>query len=127
MKDRIVFFILGAVLATMAYAVGNASKADADRLGRYGLLVADALIVKKILISESGLSNVDDNSMIGMSIDDNVPNIMITNRKNGIEQSAVVLSAFTGSGEHGTRPTILLVSDALNEKLAITSKRVIQE
>ncbi|RKU31019.1 hypothetical protein C6499_05155 [Candidatus Poribacteria bacterium] len=82
MRDKIVFFILGAVLATIAYSVGNLNKVDADGVGRYDLLVVDELVVKELVVSESGIFHTHNkDSMIGMRVTDNIPTILISNQK----------------------------------------------
>ena len=126
MREKVVFFILGAVLATLAYAVGNASKVDAYGVGTYELLVVDSLVAKKILVSESGIRNIED-SFIGIVVEDNIPNIMVTNRKFGIEQSGVMISAFSGLDEPGPIPTFMLNSEVLKEQYVLTSKGVFKK
>ena len=126
MRDKIVFFILGALVATIAYAVGNASKVDAYGVGTYELLVVDSLVTKKIYVSESGIRNTDD-SFIGIAVEDNIPNIMVANRKFGIEQSGVMISAFSGLDEPGPIPTFMLNSEILKEQYVFTSKGVFKK
>ena len=126
MRERIVFFILGAVLATIAYFVGNANNVDADiKTGRYNLLVVDELVVKsKILVNESGLIDIADNSTIGLMIKDNEPAIVVSHRENGIDQSGIMISTPSLLDEP-SRPTIFLIANTLKEQYTIRSNGVI--
>ncbi|RKU27256.1 hypothetical protein C6499_11985 [Candidatus Poribacteria bacterium] len=123
MKERIVFFILGAVLATIAYSVGNVNKVNADGDGVYERLFVNKLMVKTLLVTDmaTDIANVSG-SNIGLVVENNIPTILLNNQKNGIAQSSIMLSAFSVLDEPGQRPTITLLSNNLKENYTFSSK-----
>ncbi len=97
MRDKIVFFILGAVLATIAYAVGNANRVEADngKKGTYGFLSVSHLEVDSMRVAENVHITKSD--------------ILISDPKNpgnliriSIEQGIPHISLQTGDGEKST-------------------------
>ena len=66
MRDRIVFFILGAVLATVAYFAGDMDKAGAQ--DGLKILNGDVLINGQLIVA-GGMINVQDNLQLKTPID----------------------------------------------------------
>ena len=121
MREKILFFILGAVTATLAYFAGSSNESSAIDKGKYDLLVVDSLIVRSIIVSESGK---DGDSMIGLRVDDNIPSINISNRKNAVEKSGIMLSAFSETDAPGSIPLFILIDADSNENYTLTSSGV---
>ena len=60
MKDRIVFFVLGVFLATIAYFAGDMGNLFAQNNIRYfDNLVVDSLVVKKSILGEGAIATFD--------------------------------------------------------------------
>ena len=87
MKDRIVFFILGAVLATLAYYAGSENNVDADgELVVKQLTVTDSLILLgdaavdgRLLVNERFEVGLEPNKpRIMMEVDSNQAQIIVT-------------------------------------------------
>ena len=87
MRDKIVFFILGAMLATVAYFAGNANKVDADgELVVKQLTVTDSLILLgdaavdgRLLVNERIEVGLEPNKpRIMMEVDSNQAQIIVT-------------------------------------------------
>jgi len=87
MRDKIVFFILGAVLATLAYYIGSESNASAD----------GELVVKQLTVTDSlillGDAAVDGrllvNERIEVGLESNKPRIMM---EVGTSQAQIIVT-----------------------------------
>ena len=106
MKERIVFFILGALVATVAYFAGDISSLSArEDVKFYDRLTVGTLVARTIMISEGDAGS----SHIGLHVKNNVPSINLSNRLNGKEYSGIMLSAFSDFDVTGSTPLILLI------------------
>ena len=106
MKDRIVFFILGALLATFAYFAGNMNKLDADidKKGVYDFLSVSHLeidsmqVADNVTITKSGIiigdAETNSKSMIRIFVEEGVPHIILYNGDDKKTSSVVTLSAY---------------------------------
>ena len=99
MKDRIVFFILGAVLATLAYFAGDMNTADSQVVN--GVHKGDLTIDGELNIS--GTVTVGGGRLTVMYLDDDYIDSLIRNQKpviiNGIhlnvsEKNAAITAAY---------------------------------
>ena len=92
MREKIVFFILGAVLATLAYFAGDMNDISAlEEPAVLDKLTVDTLVAKKIIINKEG----PDKSSIGMFIMDNKPYIYLDNRDGIKVNSRITMSAYS--------------------------------
>ena len=116
MKDRIVFFILGALLSTIAYMAGGIDLNAQTPFEKFDKLVVKDLVVERML-------TVSQYS--GTRVYDSKPSIML--QANG-ESASVVISSTTNpkSSKHGVifintkangDPTILMQNSRGKNKL----------
>ena len=106
MREKIVFFVLGALLATFAYAIGNANKVDADygKKGTYDFLSvshieADSIrVADNVTLTKSGIfigsAETNSKSLIRLFVEEGVPHIILYNGDDKKTSSAVMLSAY---------------------------------
>ena len=117
MRDKIVFFILGAMLATIAYAVGNYAntvEADNSKKGTYGFLSVSHLEVDSMRVAENVHITKSD--------------ILISDPKNpgnliriSIEQGIPHISLQTGDGEKSTSHIMLIAKPMMQPLLYLGS------
>lgn len=91
MRDRIVFFILGALLATIAYFAGNIENLDADNEIKE-ILECDTLIVRDRIIVTIG-DDIQRESFIHISVVGGRPTIHMVNNIEGYDTSSIHLIA----------------------------------
>ena len=118
MRDKIVFFVLGAVLATIAYAVGNANNVSA---------IEEELVVKKIRVESLVAKTIvvaekENKSIVGISVRDNIPSIHISNKDGNRENSNIMISSFEKGDISGlgSRPMIRLSGEDGDPAYVIT-------
>ena len=121
MRDKIVFFLLGAVLATFAYMAGGLRHARSvnevvDKLYASEIFV-DKLITPEIIVGEIGKE-----SHVGIRVDENgVPSINLSNMTDGKTNSGILLSAFSDKDEVGSIPMFILIGKGTKETYTLTS------
>ena len=94
MRDRVVFFILGALLATFAYFVGEMNlSAHNFEVGEHQVI--PNLIVGKLLVNESIQVGGEDSNRIRMGFDDDLVRIDLLSA-NGKKHIALIVTKETG-------------------------------
>ena len=88
MRDKMVFFTLGVLLATFAYFMGDLSNISALEDPTFEKLTVDSLVAKTIVVTEDA-----DKSLVGIMVKDNIPSINMVHRDGIVENSAIMLTA----------------------------------
>ena len=128
MRDRVVFFLLVAIVATVAYFVGDMEKVDAQDNSR----IFDNVVIKGELVITGGKLVVEDNENLnnrnantfGVIVSDGHVLVTIDNHKGAIragEPSSEIIIAALEDEEVGSAAYMFIVSDSGKSEKLITS------
>jgi hypothetical protein len=107
MKDKVVFFILGALLATLAYFAGDMSDVKAKN---------EVVVARQVTVEDGSGSSVS------LIVSEGTPGILISNKKNGETVSQIFMVAGSNpSTEYGESAIISLTGRGGEEQVTMYS------
>ena len=132
MRDRIIFFVLGALLATFAYFAGNVDIGAADdelvvrrlTVSDQLILLGDAVIDGRLLVNERievGLESNKPRIMLG--VDSNQAQVFLT--ENVDEKASEAYSVMLIAGKHpqyGFKSAGIFIKEGANKSLQLNAE-----